>query len=140
MLIAPKKIGLTPTQKLRALPTMANPFPDLMNGDTLVICLRIREDGLNIVKKGNSAYHSWKKDSFYTKRGMGIKMTYPRPCYAPTQRYIIENYSTKDVDFLKIDWSDVLHYIHNTLDDGVALWGDEYEPDYEAWGEISAGK
>lgn len=140
MLIAPKKIGLTPTQKLRALPTMSNPFPEQMNGDTLVICLRIREDGLNIVKKGNSAYRLWKMDSFYTKSRMGIKMSFCHPILASVQHYIIQNYSTKDVDILKIIWSDVLHYIHYTLDDGVALNGDEYEPDYEKWGEITAGK
>lgn len=140
MLIAPKKIGLTPTQKLKALPTMSNPFPDLMNGDTLVICLRIREDGLNIVKKGNSAYHSWKMDSFYTKSGMGLKMTFPKPLLAPVQWYIIQHYSSKDIDILKVNWSQVLNYIHNTLDDGVALNGDEYEPDYEQWAEIKAGK
>jgi hypothetical protein len=111
-----------------------------MNGDTLVICLRIREDGLNIVKKGNSAYHSWKKESFYTKGGRGIKFTYPNPVLIATQSYVIENYSTKDHDILKVDWKQVLNYIHNTLDDGIALNGDEYEPDYEQWAEITAGK
>jgi hypothetical protein len=79
-------------------------------------------------------------DSFYTKKGMGILFTYPRPVCSSVQFYVIEHYSSKDHDILKVNWSQVLDYIHNTLDDGVALNGDEYEPDYEQWAEIRAGK
>ena len=140
MLIAPKKIGLMPTLLFPALPTMSNPFPDQMNGDTLVICLRIREDGLNIVKRGNKAYDFWKMDSFYTKSSMGIKFTSSKPVLASIQWYIIQNYSTKDVDILKVNWEQVVNYVHNTLDEGVARNGDEYEPDYEQWGEIASGR
>lgn len=140
MLAATKKIGLTTPERIQALPRMESAFPEKMNGDTLVACLRIREDGLNIAKKGNKAYFLWKKDSFYTKRFGAFLSTLCHPITSAVQSYVIENYSSKDLDILKIDWKQTLTYIHCNLDDGVALLGDEFEPDYEAWAEIKAGK
>ena len=71
---------------------------------------------------------------------MGIKFTSSKPVLASIQWYIIQNYSTKDVDILKVNWEQVVNYVHNTLDEGVARNGDEYEPDYEQWGEIASGR
>ena len=115
MLAAAKKIGLIPPDKLQALPRMENAFPEKMNGETLVVCLRIREDGLNIVKKGNKAYHLWKKNSFYTKKVGPFLTTFPEPILAALQAYIIENYSSKDIDILNINWQQTLNYIHINL-------------------------
>ena len=140
ILAAPKKIGLTPPQKIRALPRMASDFPENMNGETLVICLRIREDGLNRVRKGNSVYFSWKKDSFYTKSKGVIKFSYCHPILDCIQHYVIENYSTKDIDILKADWTQILNYIKFNLDDGVALWGDDNAPDYDKLAEEIANR
>jgi len=140
MLAAAKKIGLIPPDRIQALPRMETAFPEKMNGETLVACLRIREDGLNIVRKGNKAYYLWKKNSFYTKRIGPYMTTLCLPVLAAVQSYIIENYSSKDVDILQINWGQTLNYIHLNLDDGVALWGDEYEPDFEAWEQVFVGK
>ena len=140
MLAAPKKIGLTPPQKIRALPRMASDFPENMNGDTLVICLRIREDGANRVRKGNEAYFAWKKESFYTKSKGGIKFSYCHPILSCIQQYVIEHYSNKDVDILTADWNQILNYIKFNLDEGVALWGDVYAPDYDKLAEEIANR
>jgi hypothetical protein len=140
MLVAPKKIGVIAPQRIRALPRMAQDFPENMNGETLVICLRIREDGSNAVRKGNSNYFSWKKDSFYTKSKGAIKFTYCQPILASIQSYVIEKYSSKDIDILKADWTQILNYIKFNLDEGVALWGDEYAPDYDKLAEEIANR
>jgi len=52
----------------------------------------------------------------------------------------VENYSNKDIDILKADWTQILNYIKFNLDDGVALWGDEYAPDYDKMAEEIANR
>jgi len=113
---------------------MESVFPEKMNGDTLVCCLRIAEDGRLIAKKGNSFYWAWKRQFYklHTKFACLPKLT-------AIQSYVIENYSSKDIDILTITWTDVARFIHDNLEDNVWLNPDDDEPDWELLHEISAG-
>jgi hypothetical protein len=117
------------------IPLIMEPvFPEKMSGDTLVCCLRIAEDGRLIVKKGNSYYWMWKKN-FYTINNKFFCL----PKLTAIQSYVIENYSSKDIDLLSIEWADVAKFIHDNLENCVWLRPDDDEPDWELWSEISAG-